>query len=217
MILSDRSIKERMTEGQIVVDPLGPNAIQPASVDIRLDREVLIFRNSWRTHIDVMQPADDVVERVRIEDDRPFILHPGQFALGSTLETITIPDDIVARIEGKSSLARYGLLIHSTAGFVDPGWTGKLTLEFSNVGILGITLRYGMKIGHISFTQLSTSCGPAVWLRRTEKQVPGTGRPSRVQVLHGVPTPDERLGECFPVILTRVGCRIGLTVATARL
>ena len=156
MILSDRTIKERMSEREIVVDPLGPNAIQPASVDIRLDREVLIFRNSWRTHIDVMQPADDVVERVRIEDDRPFILHPGQFALGSTLETVTIPDDIVARIEGKSSLARYGLLIHSTAGFVDPGWTGKLTLEFSNVGILGITLRYGMKIGHISFTQLST-------------------------------------------------------------
>ncbi len=156
MILSDRSIKERMANGEIVIDPLGPNAIQPASVDIRLDREVLIFRNSWRTHIDVAQPADDVVERVRIEDDRPFILHPGQFALGSTFETVTIPDDIVARMEGKSSLARYGLLIHSTAGFVDPGWTGKLTMEFSNVGILGITLRFGMKIGHISFTQLST-------------------------------------------------------------
>ena len=156
MILSDRSIKERMANGEIVIDPLGPNAIQPASVDIRLDREVLIFRNSWRTHIDVTQPADDVVERVRIEDDRPFILHPGQFALGSTFETVTIPNDIVARMEGKSSLARYGLLIHSTAGFVDPGWTGKLTMEFSNVGILGITLRFGMKIGHISFTQLST-------------------------------------------------------------
>ena len=156
MILSDRCIREHLADGRIVVEPLAGNAIQPASIDIRLDSEVLIFRNNWRTHIDVMQPADDVVERVRIEDGRPFILHPGQFALGSTLETITIPNDIVARIEGKSSLARYGLLIHSTAGFVDPGWTGKLTLEFSNVGILGITLRYGMKIGHISFTQLST-------------------------------------------------------------
>ncbi len=155
MILSDRCIKERMAQGRIVVEPLADKAIQPASVDIRLDNEVLIFRNNWRTHIDVMHPADDVVERVRIADNRPFILHPGQFALGSTLETVSIPDDIVARIEGKSSLARYGLLIHSTAGFVDPGWTGKLTLEFSNVGILGITLRYGMKIGHISFTQLS--------------------------------------------------------------
>ena len=156
MILSDRTIKERMRGGGLVVDPLGPNAVQPASVDVRLDAEILVFRNSWRTHIDVMRPADDVVERVLIEDDRPFLLHPGQFALGSTLERVAIPDDVVARIEGKSSLARYGLLIHSTAGFVDPGWDGKLTLEFSNVGILGITLRAGMKIGHISFTQLTT-------------------------------------------------------------
>ena len=156
MILSDRSIKKQMAKGRIEIEPLGPNAVQPASVDIRLDSEILVFRNNWRTHIDVMQPADDVVERVIVEEGRPFLLHPGQFALGSTLETVTIPDDIVARIEGKSSLARYGLLIHSTAGFVDPGWSGKLTLEFSNVGILGITLRQGMKIGHISFTQLTT-------------------------------------------------------------
>ena len=156
MILSDRTIKEQMSEGRIVIDPLGPNAVQPASVDIRLDSEILVFRNNWRTHIDVMKPADDVVEKVAIEEGRPFLLHPGQFALGSTLEAVTIPDDIVARIEGKSSLARYGLLIRSTAGFVDPGWTGKLTLEFSNVGILGITLHKGMKIGHISFTQLTT-------------------------------------------------------------
>lgn len=156
MILSDRSIKKQMAKGRIEIEPLGPNAVQPASVDIRLDSEILVFRNNWRTHIDVMQPADDVVERVTVEEGRPFLLHPGQFALGSTLETVTIPDDIVARIEGKSSLARYGLLIHSTAGFVDPGWSGKLTLEFSNVGILGITLRQGMKIGHISFTQLTT-------------------------------------------------------------
>ena len=156
MILSDRCIKERLEARRIIVEPLAENAIQPASIDIRLDSEVLIFRNNRRTHIDVMHPADDVVERVSIEDSKPFILHPGQFALGSTLETVTIPNDIVARIEGKSSLARYGLLIHSTAGFVDPGWSGKLTLEFSNVGILGITLRHGMKIGHISFTQLST-------------------------------------------------------------
>ena len=156
MILSDRTIKERMRCGDLIIDPLGPNAVQPASVDVRLDSEILVFRNNWRTHIDVMRPADDVVERVLIEDDRPFLLHPGQFALGSTLERVAIPNDVVARIEGKSSLARYGLLIHSTAGFVDPGWDGKLTLEFSNVGILGITLRAGMKIGHISFTELTT-------------------------------------------------------------
>ena len=156
MILSDRTINEKMRSGDLIIDPLGENAVQPASVDVRLDAEILVFRNSWRTHIDVTQPADDVVERVYIEEGRPFLLHPGQFALGSTLERVAIPHDVVARIEGKSSLARYGLLIHSTAGFVDPGWDGKLTLEFSNVGILGITLRAGMKIGHISFTQLTT-------------------------------------------------------------
>lgn len=178
MILSDRCIKKRLKEGEIVVDPLAENAVQPASIDIRLDREVLIFRNNSRTHIDVMRPADDVVERVSIEDSKPFILHPGQFALGSTLETVTIPNDIVARIEGKSSLARYGLLIHSTAGFVDPGWTGKLTLEFSNVGILGITLRHGMKIGHISFTQLSTPADNPYGSRELRSKYQGQDGPA---------------------------------------
>ena len=156
MILSDKSIKERIDRQSIIIDPLLNGSIQPASIDLRLGNSLLLFSNSWRTHIDVMEPADDVVDRGQIHKDKPFILHPDQFVLGSTLERITIPRDIVARIEGKSSLARYGLLIHSTAGFVDPGWDGKLTLELSNVGILGITLYCGMKIGHISFTQLST-------------------------------------------------------------
>lgn len=181
MILSDRTIKQELAQGRIIVDPLAENAVQPASIDVRLDREILIFRNNQRTHIDVTKPIDDVVERVPIEDGVPFILHPGQFALGSTLETVTIPDDIVARIEGKSSLARYGLLIHSTAGFVDPGWRGKLTLEFSNVGVLGITLYYGMKIGHISFTRLSTPAdnpyGSEVLRSKYQDQVgPATSR-----------------------------------------
>ena len=178
MILSDRTIRDQMEQGRIVIDPLGPNAVQPASVDIRLDKEILIFRNSWRTHIDVMEPADDVVDQVTIEEGRPFLLHPGQFALGSTFESVTIPDDIVARIEGKSSLARYGLLIHSTAGFVDPGWTGKLTLEFSNVGILGITLHRGMKIGHISFTQLSTPADNPYGSTSLRSKYQGQGGPA---------------------------------------
>jgi dCTP deaminase len=177
MILSDRSIREQMSEGRIVIDPLGPNAVQPASVDIRLDSEILVFRNNWRTHIDVMKPADDVVEKITVEEGRPFLLHPGQFALGSTLEAVTIPDDIVARIEGKSSLARYGLLIHSTAGFVDPGWTGNLTLEFSNVGILGITLHKGMKIGHISFTKLTTPAENPYGSRELRSKYQGQGGP----------------------------------------
>lgn len=178
MILSDRTIREELSRGRIVIDPIGDNAVQPASVDIRLDREVLIFRNNQRTHIDVTQPADDVVERVMIEDGVPLMLHPGQFALGSTLETVTIPDDIVARIEGKSSLARYGLLIHSTAGFVDPGWSGKLTLEFSNVGVLGITLYHGMKIGHISFTQLSTPADNPYGSTELRSKYQGQGGPA---------------------------------------
>ena len=178
MILSDRTIRQEMTRGRIIVQPLAEHAVQPASVDIRLDREILIFRNNQRTHIDVTKPADDVVDQVLMEDGIPFMLHPGQFALGSTLETVTIPDDIVARIEGKSSLARYGLLIHSTAGFVDPGWTGKLTLEFSNVGVLGITLYYGMKIGHISFTRLSTPADHPYGSSELRSKYQGQDRPA---------------------------------------
>jgi dCTP deaminase len=178
MILSDRTIKEQLEQGRIVIDPIGDNAIQPASIDIRLDREILVFRNNHRSHIDVTKPADDVVERMTIEDGVPFMLHPGQFALGSTMETVTIPDDIVARIEGKSSLARYGLLIHSTAGFVDPGWSGMLTLEFSNVGILPITLYYGMKIGHISFNMLSTPADNPYGSKALGSKYQGQGGPA---------------------------------------
>ena len=156
MVLSDHTIKEELAKGRIVIEPLGEGCIQPASVDVHLGHKFLVFRNTKRTHIDVLKPADDIMDEVTVEDGIPFMLHPGQFALGSTIETFSIPDDVVARIEGKSSLARYGLLIHSTAGFIDPGWRGRLTLEFSNVGILGVTLYYGMKIGHISFSRLST-------------------------------------------------------------
>ena len=141
MIFSDRCIRKQLRANWLVIGPLGPNAVQPASVGVRLADEILVFRNNSRTHIDVREPAPDVTEKVRTEEGRrPFVLHLGQFPLGSTLEDVTVPDDIMARVEGKSSLACYGLLIHSTVGFVDPGWSGKVTLEFSNVGILGITL-----------------------------------------------------------------------------
>ena len=154
-VLSDRTIKMMLSEGKIVVEPLGDGCIQPASVDVHLDKHILVFRNSRRPFIDVREDLSDLTEMEEISD-QPFMLHPGEFVLGSTLETIEIPDDLVARLEGKSSLGRVGLLIHSTAGYVDPGWKGHLTLELSNVANLPITLYHGMKIGQLSFLQLST-------------------------------------------------------------
>ncbi|MDA8216174.1 MAG: dCTP deaminase [Dehalococcoidales bacterium] len=155
-VLSDRTIKEEMARGRIVIEPLDPACIQPSSVDLHLDRKFRVFRNSRLPFIDVRKSTDELTELITIEDDKPFILHPGEFALGSTLERVALPDDTVARLEGKSSLGRLGLLIHSTAGFVDPGWDGHLTLELSNVANLPITLYYGMRIGQISFLQLTT-------------------------------------------------------------
>ena len=156
MVLSDRTIKQLIEKGRILVDPLDPKDIQPASVDVHLDRKILVFRNSRRPYIDIREDTSDLTEMVEIEPEKPFILHPGEFVLGSTLESIGLPDDLVARLEGKSSLGRIGLLIHSTAGYVDPGWRGHLTLELSNVANLPITLYYKMKIGQISFLQLTT-------------------------------------------------------------
>ena len=157
MVLSDRTIKQMLEEGRIVVDPLGENCIQPASIDVHLDRQILVFRNSRRPYIDVREDMSDLTEMVTIDNDQAFMLHPGEFVLGSTLEYIELPDDLVARLEGKSSLGRVGLLIHSTAGYVDPGWKGHLTLELSNVANLPITLYQGMKIGQISYAQLSSA------------------------------------------------------------
>ena len=156
MVLSDHTIKQLLAEGRIVIEPLGEDCIQPASVDIHLDRKMLVFRNSRRPYIDVRTDISDLTEMVEIKGEQPFILHPGEFVLGSTLENIELPDDLVARLEGKSSLGRIGLLIHSTAGYVDPGWRGHLTLELSNVANLPITLYYGMKIGQLSYLALST-------------------------------------------------------------
>jgi len=157
LVLSDHTIKEELAKGRIVIDPLGERCIQPASVDVHLDRRLLVFRNSRRPYIDVREDMSDLTEMVEIKDHTPFILHPGEFVLASTLEHIELPDDLVARLEGKSSLGRIGLLIHSTAGYVDPGWKGHLTLELSNVANLPVTLYYGMKIGQVSYIRLSTA------------------------------------------------------------
>jgi dCTP deaminase len=155
MVLSDRTIRRLLEEGRIGIDPYAEELLQPSSVDVRVDRLFRVFRNSRYPFIDVKQEMEELTELVEVAPDEAFILHPGEFVLGSTLERITLPDDLVARLEGKSSLGRLGLLIHSTAGFIDPGWDGHVTLELSNVANLPITIYYGMKIGQLSFVQLS--------------------------------------------------------------
>ena len=156
MILSDRTSREEIEAGRIVIDPFDPACVQPSSVDLHVESEFRVFANSRYPYIDVKKQMPDLTELVQVKDGEPFILHPGEFVLGSTTERVALPDDLVARLEGKSSLGRLGLLIHSTAGYVDPGWDGYLTLELSNVANLPITIYPGMKIGQISFFRLST-------------------------------------------------------------
>jgi dCTP deaminase len=155
VVLADRTIRRLVGEGRIAIDPFDDQLVQPSSVDVRVDRFFRVFRNARYPYIDVKRPMEDLTELVEIDDDEPFILHPGEFVLGSTLERVTLPDDLVARLEGKSSLGRLGLLIHSTAGFIDPGWDGHVTLELSNVANLPITIYVGMKIGQLSFVQMT--------------------------------------------------------------
>ena len=157
MIFSDRTIKEALADGRILIDPLEESFIQPSSVDLRVDGSFRVFENHKYPHIDPREPQDDLTSVVEVPDNEPFILHPGEFVLGATLERVRLGVDVVARLEGKSSLGRLGLLIHSTAGFVDPGFEGYLTLELSNVANLPIAIYPGMKIGQISFYQMTTA------------------------------------------------------------
>jgi dCTP deaminase len=156
VVLSDRSIREQLASGGIVIDPLDENAIQPSSVDVHVDRYFRVFRNDTTPYIDPKRAQEDLTELVEVEDDKAFILHPGEFVLGSTRERVALGTDLVARLEGKSSLGRLGLLIHSTAGFVDAGWDGHLTLELSNVANLPIAIYPGMKIGQVSFLRMTS-------------------------------------------------------------
>jgi len=155
-VLSDRDIAAALASGRVKVEPYDPADLQPSSVDLHLDRSFRVFRNNRYPFIDVRSPQPDLTELLSIADEEPFVLHPGEFVLGQTIEWVELPDDLVARLEGKSSLGRLGLLIHSTAGYVDPGWKGKLTLELSNVANLPIALYFGMEIGQISFFQMSS-------------------------------------------------------------
>jgi len=156
VVLSDRDIRAEIEAGRIVIDPYLPEAVQPSSVDLHLDRRFRVFRNNRYAYIDVREEQPELTEMIEISGDEPFVLHPGEFVLGSTFELVQLPDDLVARLEGRSSLGRLGLLIHSTAGYVDPGWEGNLTLELSNVANLPIMLYDGMKIGQISFQRLTS-------------------------------------------------------------
>jgi dCTP deaminase len=194
MILSDRDILAEIDSGRLSIDPFDRVVVQPASVDIRLDRFFQVFANWKYTRIDPSRRQDGLTTLIELCGDRPFVLHPSEFVLASTFETVSLPDDLACRIEGKSSLGRLGLLTHSTAGFVDPGFTGKLTLELSNVSTLPILLWPGMQIGQLAFFRLSS---PA------QRPYGSAGLASRYQHQNG-PTPS-RFYENFDCIDTDVG------------
>ncbi len=156
VLLSDRDIRAELESGRVVLDPYEPAMLQPSSIDVRLDKFFRLFDNHRYPVIDPAKDQPDLTHLVAVDGDEPFVLHPGEFVLGSTFEQVTLPDDIAARLEGKSSLGRLGLLTHSTAGFVDPGFSGHVTLELSNVATLPILLWPGMKIGQMCFFRLSS-------------------------------------------------------------
>lgn len=179
VLLSDRDIRAEFAAGRLGLEPFEDNLVQPSSIDVRLDRMFRVFNNTRYTHIDPAQRQDELTSLVEPAAGEPFVLHPGEFVLGSTLEVCSLPDDLAGRLEGKSSLGRLGLLTHSTAGFIDPGFSGHITLELSNVANLPITLWPGMKIGQLCLFRLTS---PA------ENPYGSTGAGSKYQGQRG-PTP----------------------------
>lgn len=174
MLLSDRDIRAEIESGRIGLEPYDPAMVQPASVDIRLDRFFRTFENHRYQFIDPREDQPDMTRALEVRPDEAFVLHPGEFVLGSTFEVVTLPDDVAARVEGKSSLGRLGLLTHATAGFIDPGFSGHVTLELSNVANLPVTLWPGMKIGQLCFIKMSSSSehpyGSSVYGSRYQNQ-----------------------------------------------
>jgi len=174
VLLSDRDLVAEVKAGQLRLEPFEPALVQPSSIDVRLDRWFRTFNNHLYTHIDPSIEQDDLTTAVEVDDGQPFVLHPGEFVLASTLEVISLGDELAARIEGKSSLGRLGLLTHSTAGFIDPGFSGHVTLELSNVATLPIKLWPGMKIGQLCVFRLSSPAehpyGSAVYGSRYQGQ-----------------------------------------------
>ena len=178
MVLSDRTIARLLEQGRIEIEPYDASLLQPSSVDVRVDRYFRVFHNSRYPYIDVREEQEDLTELVEVDGDTPFVLHPGEFVLGSTLERVRLPDDLVARLEGKSGLGRLGLLIHSTAGYIDPGWDGHVTLELSNVANLPVTIYPGVKIGQISFVQLSEPAQTPYGTGEIDSKYQGQGGPT---------------------------------------
>jgi dCTP deaminase len=178
VVLSDNTIRAEIDAGRIVIDPYDEQLVQPSSVDVRVDNRFRVFQNSRYPYIDVRQPMEDLTELVETQGDEPFILHPGEFVLGQTLERVTLPNDLVARLEGKSSLGRLGLLIHSTAGFVDSGFSGNLTLELSNVANLPITIYPGMPIGQMSFMRMDAPVERPYGSEETGSKYQGQAEPT---------------------------------------
>ena len=193
-MLSDRDIRRFLDSGDIVIDPLDLDLIQPASVDVKLDNRFRVFPNSRHSVVRAVAPPDDLTELVEVDPDGEFILHPGEFVLASTVETVTISNRLTARLEGKSSMGRIGLMIHSTAGFIDPGFTGDVTLELSNVARIPIALNPGMKIGQLSFLLLSSPCefpygSPQLGSRYQGQQGPTASRVTSYSLLTNGPVP----------------------------
>jgi dCTP deaminase len=174
VLLSDRDLIDEIKSGRLELDPFEPALVQPSSIDVRLDRWFRVFNNHLYTHIDPSLQQDDLTTAVEVQDGQPFVLHPGEFVLASTLEIMTLGDQLAGRLEGKSSLGRLGLLTHSTAGFIDPGFSGHVTLELSNVATLPIMLWPGMKIGQLCIFRLSSPAehpyGSAVYGSRYQGQ-----------------------------------------------
>jgi dCTP deaminase len=180
VILSDRSINEAIASGRLGIEPFDPMLVQPSSIDVRLDNKFLVFRNTKRAFIDVKQPADDFMELIEVGQDEPMFLHPHEFVLGSTIERVKMPDDLVGRLEGRSSLGRLGVVIHSTAGYLDPAFEGHVTLEISNLANLPVALYPGMRIGQISFSLMTTPAdrpyGAARGSKYSGQQLPTASR-----------------------------------------
>lgn len=190
MLLSDRDIRAVLKSGHVRIDPYDPEMVQPASVDVRLGRLFRVFENHRHSVIDPSEHQPDLTRLARVDDDAPFVLHPGEFVLASTVESVTLPADVAARLEGKSSLGRLGLVTHSTAGFIDPGFSGNVTLELSNAASLPILLRPGMRVGQLCLLWLTS---------RAERPYGSPGLGSRYQGQQGPTASRAYLGETLPI------------------